>query len=151
MGADLYIRSITDPAREKHTPPFNDAVKSRDVIARKSGDNSQAIEAAQALVEKYYDAMYPDTGYFRDSYNNSSLFWVLGLSWWNDTGDLLDDDGNLSVDNARKLLAMVESAPLDIPDGAGKKAEAYFTEKRARFIAFLKRAIELNEPIYCSI
>jgi len=46
MGADLYIKSITDPAREKYEPRFHKAVAKRDSLI-------QECQKYESLVEKY--------------------------------------------------------------------------------------------------
>ena len=162
MGADIYLESVSDKLRAAKEKEFNDAVKVRNAI---KDDNSEAFKQAQAKVSETYDAMYAD-GYFRDSYNGSSLFWVLGLSWWNDVGDLLDE-GYLPIPNAKKLLKMVQDAPLTLEtvqtylNEQNKKGETYkdtaqewfdhWVKKRQNFIEMLHRSIELNEPLRCSI
>lgn len=93
MGADLYIvERLKQPdvvaAREK----WNRAIQHRDELLYMVDVDYRDITEAQELVNNLYDAnaMYPPDGYFRDSYNETSLFWVLGLSWWTDVGDLMD-------------------------------------------------------------
>jgi hypothetical protein len=160
MGADLYIKSISDKVRAKYKPRFDKAVEMRDQ-AIKNGD--EVVEASsQALVEFYFNKMNGH-GYFRDSYNSSSLLWVLGLSWWGDINKMLDKKGNLSVANTKKLLEMIKERKVPNPlvlnekmvtidDGENSLAEwrKYFVKKRVKFIKFLETAISLREPIYCS-
>jgi hypothetical protein len=116
----------------------------------------------QVEVEKAYDAMCAPDGYFRDSYNDGSLFWILGLSWWNDVGDMLDENGYLPIENAKKLLAMIEDRPVirdkvasvHAEKALGDTADEWFehwTKKRKRFMKFLQTSIDTNEPIRCSI
>lgn len=76
MGADLYIEKIHQPLLEKYQPLFDEAVRQRDALPR----DSKEAKAAQRKVTRYYDLMYSD-GYFRDSYNVTSVLWRLGLSW----------------------------------------------------------------------
>jgi hypothetical protein len=46
-----------------------------------------------------------ERGYYRDSYNNSNLLWLFGLSWWEDVlGVLTGKDGKMSPRNAGRFL-----------------------------------------------
>ena len=84
-------------------------------------DGCGASDAAQKLVT-YFWKRVNDVGYFRDSYNPGSVFWRLGLSWWDDVGKLIkqdkddiapkDDENNLSVKSCSLLREMVETAYL---------------------------------------
>jgi len=162
MGADIYIRSLSDAGHAKYSKKFDEAVMLRD-----KAQTAEEREAAQKLVSKYYEKMYA-RGYFRDSYNATSLFWILGLSWWNDTGNELDEEGRLSVAGCKKLLAEVKGRAVPsvkqvasylagqnaaVDDGENSPAEwrKFFVNKRRRFIRFLEKAIELNEGLDCSI
>jgi hypothetical protein len=160
MGADIYIESIYDKMQKKYRPLFAAAVKKRDAAKSK-----ERQEAYQQEVAKYFDLINGDEGYFRDSYNATSLFAQLGLSWWRDVGALLPKEGgHMSVSNMKKLLKMVESKELPKPkdlkleyvkiDKGANSLENWhkmFAEKKVQFVAFLKRAIEMKEPIRCSI
>lgn len=159
MGADLYRESITDKAQAEYGPWFDNAVEKRNGLiatfenldpATPDGLHVKAkIDQAQAEVERYWGLMYPEDGYFRDSYNGSSLFDQLGLSWWsNDFEDRLDENGYLDVNGCKWLLAEVQSRKLKQTRGNTGK---YFVEKKARLERFLQGAIEANEPIYCSV
>jgi len=117
---------------------------------------------AQNKVGKYYDKMY-EVGYFRDSYNGTSLFWRLGLSWWGLEEQGLMKDGVISTENAQKLLDMVESIdiePVDLAwleennckvDDGPDSWNDFFTEKKERFVAFLKEAIDNGYDIVASV
>jgi hypothetical protein len=162
MGADLYIPKLRAPVEAEWQPKFEAAVAKRNAA---TDDDSRA--AAQKLVDEAYDHRWGGEHYFRDSYNNSSVMWRMGLSWWNDVEyDRPDDDPDINVSPAacRRLLDKIEAAPFTLPtrteliDGHAKvddgenSVEAWhrhFTEKRSRLIAFLKRAIE-NGGMYAS-
>jgi hypothetical protein len=88
-------------------------------------------------------------GYFRDSYNDSCLFAQLRLSWWQDMRAYLNDDGMLVPEQAKKLYAVVQDRVFS--PTLSVKELAYFVAKKQRFLEFLQRAIDMNEPIYCSI
>lgn len=168
MGADLYIRSITNAAEKKHRPLFDAAVAEREK-AKQRGD-SAAAEAAQVAVEAAYDGMHPEDGYFRDSYNCTSILGQIGLSWWQDVIPLCTKSGHLRGENLRKLIAEIEARPvppaedLDLTNGkvepAGENSREewrkMFVEKRERLLRFLRSADNGNgnikrAGIYCSL
>jgi len=106
---------------------------------------------------------YPE-GYFRDSYNSTSVLWQLDLSWWRDVTPILDDESNLQTEGIRTLLGMVEAEEVPSADAielgaaavvdeknALESWERYFVEKRERLIAYLRGALEDNDPIHCSL
>ena len=160
MGADIYLSSIADRARHMYEPLFNDAVKRRN-LAKTEGLKAEW----QHKVEKYHDAMFPEEGYFRDSYNATSVFQVMDLSWWQLGDEMLDETAHLPVDKARELLALIEQRPISYETVTAhceqnKLHESkqsidewfkYFVAKRERFMALLRKSIELNEPLLWSI
>ena len=151
MGADLYIEKIYDENEAKYRPLFYEAVKKRD-----EANDGVEKDRSQKEVEKYYEKMN-EVGYFRDSYNNSSLFWKLGLSWWG--CKLISKHGYISVANAKKLKKIVEAAPaIVITDEQAKgwsntraEVQEYFDEKRTRFVEFLDTAINAKQKIRASV
>jgi len=166
MGADLYIRSIHDKANAEHMPKFNTAAKVRDALIEAKVDQSE-IDLAQEVVTKHYDAMYDHGGYFRDSYNSTSLFWQLGLSWWGDTASYINSNGKIVPSKAKLLLEWLKSRTLAVPTLDSLKGakvsldpnsedslqawHEFFIAKKKRFEDFIQTAIDLNEPIDCSI
>jgi len=164
MGADLYIKSLQEVCQEKNRPLFDKWVKKRDALGADVPEDVR--EAAQKKVTYYYDKMY-EKGYFRDSYNSTSVLWTLGLSWWTDVTEMLDDEGNLTPEKAVELVTMIESKKQKLPtkrellDGhatvsdEGEDSVAswhkFYKEKKERLIQFLAQAIELGEPIHCSL
>ena len=171
MGADLYIESISEPAAKAAKPAFDEACQRRDKrrdmlradgLSREAIGNDAEVKAAQDDVDKAYNAMYPEDGYFRDSYNVSSVLNKCGLSWWRDVTPMLRN-GKLSPKKAALLAERIEKAPLHLPtlaelehDNADTKNGVeswhdYYRNKRTRLIAFLRRAVELKEPIRCSL
>ncbi len=161
MGADLYIESLSEKALKKYEPLFEKAVAYRDSLL-----NATEFERAQAQkeVSKYYDLMHGE-GYFRDSYNGTSVLHVLGLSWW--SNDFISSRGYMSVANAKKFKKLLESLQCPRvtkeyleknhcvvtktgPDSV-KGWQKYFDEKRVRLITFLDTAIKLKEKIRCSV
>lgn len=158
MGADLYIDSISDGLKKKYEPMFNRFVKLRNE-ADKQGIKSLS-DKYQEKVEKYYDLMYSE-GYFRDSYNFTSVLNQLGLSWWRDISPKLDDKGFMSIPKIKWLLTKIKTQELKIlspevikagyAEGTVEEWQKFFTEKRVRLIQFLEKAIELKEPIRMSV
>jgi len=122
------------------------------------------IEAAQREVTKYYNRMYPSSGYFRDSYNGSSVLWRLGMSWWQDV-----PDGVLTASQLEELVRKVQVAKLkpitaaELEEGGCKVDDKenspeiwnkYFRNKKRRLVRFLKRAAAhaaLGHEVYFSL
>jgi hypothetical protein len=153
MGADLYIESITKKARAEYQADFDKCVQ-----LRNTAKSDKVRDKYQRKVDKAWDAMYPRKGYFRDSYNNSNLLWQFDLSWWQDISDgYLDEQGYMPPAKAKELRDLIASKELPNPSlklQPGENAEevyAYFADKKIWLLAFLDKAIELKEPIYCSI
>lgn len=158
MGANLYIQSIVEKSHQQWKPEFQKLIAQRNKLYAEGKD-----EEAKKLQEKIwevYGKMYPPEGYFRDSYNSTNLLWQLGFSWWEDVGQLLNEESKLNADGIRTLLNMIEKAkPFSLEDfqdnnGFGVPAEEileYFTRKREAFVLFLKRALALGEDILVSI
>lgn len=109
-----------------------------------------ARDRYQQKVSGYYDKIY-SKGYFRDSYNDSNLLWKLGLDYWNWFAGHLDSDGKLSPDKAAVILAEVEGRKHLLDEIDEKDEPEYYREKYDDFVRFLRTAIELDEPIVCSI
>ena len=93
-------------------------------------------------------------GYFRDPYNGWDVLWQFGLSWWNDVLPLLDDQSSLSVEKVSSLLAMLDEHQSEFDDNMAERDEkdrGYFQQQARELRGFLQRAIELNEPVDCSL
>ena len=178
MGADIYLKSVSDKARAEREPEFSAAVAVRDSLTCSplyDPNNSFKVIGppeyveAQRRVNEAYNKMHKD-GYFRDSYNSGSLFWLLGLSWWTDVGDRLDDEGNLNADGLAWLKTELETR--EVPNevdiaayfqekgrgawgGEGeenpKELCEYYERERQALIALVSQAQELGEPLYCSV
>jgi hypothetical protein len=158
MGADLYLNSVFQPNFNTYKLLFDEWVQHRDRL-QQQGQADEA-QAAHVKVEEYYDKLYAH-GYFRDSYNATSLLRLFGVSWWGDVSTLLDDDNNLSPSQAQTLLQLLAQRepifeenlqePVGWEEWADTEVETYFREKYRRFQAFLQEAISLNEPIFCSV
>jgi hypothetical protein len=161
MGADIYLNSEYEPHLKQWQPIFEAAVSKRDGLPR---DSEQAREA-----QKEVDAAFThmrSRGYFRDAYNGGNLASLIGFSWWQDVVPMLDD-GFLPIPKAHEFIAMLEAKPVTAEAVKarlerwrleGHTSQDPFEEwlkgyqgDHARLIALLKRSIELNEPLYCSL
>jgi len=102
-------------------------------------------------------------GYFRDSYNDSSLFGVLGLSWWRmaDKGSI-DSNGLMQVPDMVELKQTLDGttitrdmlnthAPYLMGVGNDQDLIFFFTGKKTELSNLLEEAIKRNEPLYCSV
>ncbi len=171
MGADLYRKSISDAARDRWNPIFTEAARKRDVRIHeleskgksdKQSWNDKQVKLLQKEVEDAYEKMHPDEGYFRDSYNITSVLNRMGLSWWNDIAKLQGKSGKISVKNLKKMVEMIEAAPikpLTLEEYKNNCSQAqpietwqpYFEKRKAALLKFLKGAIEAKESIYASL
>jgi hypothetical protein len=181
MGADLYIKDIVNRAEAKYGTLFSEAAKVRNEANQEVAAREQVVkayettagvpgwekpladakvnlanaraklDAAQAKVSSYYDRMYPSAGYFRDSYNGSSVLARLGLSWWTDI-----PGGKLTAEQLRTTLELVKSRKLapcteaelraahvaiDNDQNSVEAWQNYYINKKRRLVAFLERAI----------
>lgn len=158
MGADLYIRKVFRPHEKKMRPAWEAALKERDALSR----DDPKYEAAQQRVHDVHDAMY-SKGYFRDSYNLSSVLAIVGLSWWRDVIPMLNARSNLKGDALVKFRAMVEERTVPrltreqlVAMGFDNDVDvdewqSYFDTKREQLILFLGYAISHKLPVYCSL
>lgn len=159
MGADLYIQSLYKANEERFKPKFEEWVKIRDTATDK-----RIQDEAQQIVSHYYERMHSE-GYFRDSYNGTNTLNRLGLSWWRDVTKLTNKKGEMSIKNIKKFLALIDPIPVqnvtkaeliemhcavdaeDTVESWNKMSQ----DGKVELVAFLKKAIELNEPIECSL
>jgi hypothetical protein len=81
MGADLYIESIHNVWRKEWEPRFHGACRQRDNATSPSERERLQEEVAKVYAEEFEQPV-EDVGYLRDSYNDGSVFWYLGHSWW---------------------------------------------------------------------
>ena len=194
MGADLYIKSITDKAEAKYGPKFNAAVERRNAMNRdleawqtivatrtsiggglpsldrelqtaleKVIQLKGRVQVAQNEVERYYGLMTGVGGYYRDSYNGTSVLWRLELSWWKDTAG-----GKMTPEALKALLAKVKGRKLKPLTEADLKAQhctvdaensvktwsKFYQNKKRRLVRFLTRAVkhaEQGEEVYFSL
>ena len=142
--------------------PIPENMTLKDQELNRIRDKYNRFVKAQARVTKWYNKMY-EVGYFRDSYNGTSLFWRLGMSWWHCP---YIKDGKITPENAKKLLDEVEQKELppitagelkehhckvDNSDNDEASWDKFFAEKKACFIDFLKEAIDNDYTIEASV
>lgn len=186
MGADLYRVDLVRKNEKQYGKQYNESIRVHDTMydalkkiwpdARRWWQATTMhigeapvvppnLEPLTALVEKSYTDMndlynkiYDEYTYFRDSYNDSSILWQLGLSWWHDVMSVLtDDDGNMRPSDARRLSKLVSNRQLPtLLLGSFKEEEReewreYFTKKQQRLIRFLEKAVEDDATIECSL
>jgi hypothetical protein len=169
MGADLYIKNIRDPIKAVWQPKMDEALALRD-----AAQDDVARTAAQKLVDEAYEHIWGGDGYFRDSYNGTSILGRLGLSWWRDLEyDVAYDKAsgsypggnNISAEACKRFLDKVRAAgepgvateselqsrhcAVDDGENNVESWNKYFREKHTRLLAFLERAIE-NGGMYAS-
>ena len=153
MGADLYIEKVRKTLEDEWQPKFDEAIKLLDTAI-----DNEAKMAAQKLVVEAYNKLYSD-GYFRDSYNSTSVLRRLGLSWWQDLEydiDAEESGNNISAEACQRFLDKVLAADLNLPAreeliannakvDSVNTVEAwheFYRDKRERLIKFLQQAIE---------
>jgi hypothetical protein len=147
----LY-RCDFDAHQEQYKAQWDALIKRRDLM------EGGAKETIQAEIERVYEEMYAHPYYFRDSYNDSSLFWKLNLSWWGDLDDYTDGDAVLHPDEIKKLEKEVRARSEllaknveDLPQTADDRlSQRYFFDKFDQFLDFLKQAHEGGHTIRCS-
>ena len=166
MGADLYIKSIYDPFNDEFNARLKPVLAKRDSL----GNGTPAFQAYQEvtvepLLEEYYGQDPTVNGYFRDSYNSTSVLGFLGLSWWNDFKPNTKSEYTPTACKRfiRKLTAAQEPTVqewaareytrviLDEGENSPESWLQYFRDKRRNLIRFFELAIDLNEPIEASV
>ena len=152
MGADLYMNDAYKKREKKLAPQIQEALDDR----KANPDDKDAHQKAMDL----YDKLYTADVYFRDSYNSGSIMWSLGLSWWEDVQQLMNNEGDLHPLQIQKLLNMIESRNVSVSDDFKKAmpdewtdedALKYFNEQRDALVSFLQKAIDTNDVIGCSV
>jgi hypothetical protein len=149
MGADLYISQLFDPQFQKWHKLFEKAIAERDSLPENSPERAEAQKRAEHCFEKMYEQ-----GYFRDSYNDSSVLWKFGLSWWEDAIPMLNETSQLTTEKASALLSMLKEREDDFECNLASEQEPlrrYFRRKYKALQEFLNQAIQLGVPVECSL
>lgn len=171
MGADIYLNSKFNKNYDKVQKEIDElerlykSTAPQSILDAADGETDKFNEMRLDLLEKQYSV-----GYFRDSYNNSSILSQLGLSWSGDIAQRLEDS-MLQVEDCKWLLEEVKNRRigegvvqekamtslyqvlgLTKPDiELDSEMIEYFVNKKIKFMDLLQDAIDLNEPLYCSI
>lgn len=158
MGADIYNKRYA--ARQENLVLAQAHVSSM-MHGQITDENREEFRAA-------YDKSQDELSYFRDSYNDSSVLWQLGLSWWKDlpTMEYTDEqaaewdkndswpDINVDVAGCRKFLKLINSRKklfaVNLTEMTDEEEREYFIKKRETLIAFLEQAIE-DGGLYASV
>lgn len=165
MGADIYLQSRYEATKAKHWDAYQKALQARNSAAQ-SG-NVRGEKAAQKRADKYWDLLWHENHYYRDSYNRSNLLWTMDLSWWQDVGARLDGEQILSVEGCQWLLDTIQARMSEEVvakaieglfgeegvrvEGAKEEWREFYWEQFKRLSALLTDAIALGEGLYCSI
>ena len=146
MGADLYIRPIVEQQRNRYVAQYEHWIQLRD---QATTDVEQLH--AQLRANRFFDLMYAK-GYFRDSYNSSTLLAKFGLTWWQDVGPRLTPTGLLEPDQARWLMQTLEERELHFLANIARDPDwASYRRRYRQLRTFLRLALQRNEPIECSM
>lgn len=135
---------------------------------------AEITNAAQEIVEFLNDKQYEE-GYFRDPYNDGTMLNVLGGSYWRDVSKMCDKQGDMKLPEIKKFINWLEAHKVPevewfntewIKDTEGKpcesrikwiaeegvdKIQAYFVGRREDMLAFFNKALELKQPVHCSV
>jgi hypothetical protein len=172
MGADIYLNSKFEKNYEEVQKEIDElealfkSTHKQSLLDVADGKEDKLFELTRPLLDKQYSV-----GYFRDSYNSSSLLSQLGLSWSSDIISKLNEESYLSVEDCKWFLYEINNrrigeSPIEEPvmsslfnalgleksdvELDAEKIE-YFVKKKSMLVNLLLDAIELNEPLYCSI
>jgi hypothetical protein len=184
VGADIYLydkrrEDLDARIKEWLEEPLYDGIMAR-LLGRFGGRKERSIvdiwnggidETSRVLAKEYEELQ--ETHYFRDSYNASSLFWRMGLSWWGLLNEgYIDDDGIANADTVQMLLegynqlhervlskeattawyaGEVEKGTHFDPDEGPDEWVKYFQEKGKHFAEFCQRTLDNNGYWECSV
>ena len=173
MGCDLFLESAFVKLNNELQPQFQQALQRRDAAKTLKQRN-----AAQAEVDRIFDAMHPPTAYFRDPYNSHCLLAQLGLSWWSHVAPRLTEDGHIRLSDVKwlrrevmnrrlscqtsptyeqqvtlEVMAQVAGGSVQVDQRVAYSADdvEWFVSRKQALITFLLAAIELGEPPVCSL
>jgi hypothetical protein len=120
--------------------------------------------AIQPVVRFAYDKSY-SVGYFRESYNSAAVLNRMGLSWLNDFAELLDKNQMLTPEKAKEFIKVLKEREfipintfikennlrIDDKENSPEQWEKYHIRRKKELIKFLQTAVDLEEPVECSI
>jgi hypothetical protein len=137
-------------------------------------DFNKVFDEAHSLVE-FLDNKQYEEGYFRDPYNDSTMLNVLGGSYWRDVSKMCDKKGDMKLRQIKTFINWLEAHKVPevewfntewIKDTEGKpnegkikwieeegadKIQAYFVSRREEMLALFNKALELKQPVHCSV
>jgi len=172
MGADIYLNSKFEKNYDEVQKQIDElealfkSTHKQTILDAADGNDDELFELTRPLLDKQYSV-----GYFRDSYNESSLLSQLGLSWSSDIGSRLNEKSCLSVEDCKWLLYEINNRRIGesvteepvmsrllsvlgmekTDTSLDAERLEYFVKKKSNFTNLLLDAIELDEPLYCSI
>ena len=168
MGADLYLQSERD--RLKAELGYDRVYA--ELRELDTPDNRYDHDATlQAKHRQFVEIMakVDEGNYYRDSYNDTSLANLIGLSYWKDTPGIgWKGKGEIPAEvllaGQERWLAKLREAEALLPglvkvlrlDGVYKSESYdatldYFETKRRRFVALLEKSKALGEPLMWSV
>lgn len=182
MGADIYLYDKRREDLEARIKLWLEEPLHDGIMARLLGNNRKqrsmvdiwngGIDRESKALAKEYKEL-EETHYFRDSYNSTSLFWRLGLSWWRLVeNQQIDDNGVLNADTVQMLLEgyyelreqvlseeaisawykeQSEKDMLYSDDEGLESWVKYFQEKGQRFAEFCQRTLDNDGYWQCSV
>ena len=158
MGVDIYLNSIWDPWFEAHGK-----VAVERVFAEHPDSNDGRLAAFIAAIKAYESS----GGYFHNAYSAPDVMFAMGLNWFGTVLPMLEGpDDHLPVGRARELIAMIEARPLTnmrlirnfylelTPPALDPDFEplaAFLRTRREQLLAILRKSIEFDEPLLCSL
>lgn len=181
VGADIYLYDKRREDLDARINAWINEPKHQGIMSRlglSPNEERSMVHIWQGGIDKESKALakefekLQETHYFRDSYNATSLFWVLGLSWWQlARNGTIDDDNIMSAFNVDLLLQHYYEIRGDRLSGyaieewhaeqMGKgmisdkqtwqEWAEYFREKGERFEQFCKRTLENDGHWQCSV
>jgi hypothetical protein len=145
MGVDIHLESVWKPFEEKYVLP--------------------PVDRALSIIDDFRAS----GGYFRNGYNRGDVMAAM-LIGWRQVAQMLDDRGYLPVDCAGELVGEIEKRPLSrehvvkhvvgdhLYEGGTPPTEketddlvTFLNMRRDELLAILRKSIELNEPLHCSL
>ena len=91
-------------------------------------------------------------GYFRDAYNDGSILWKYGLSWWADISKLQDKEGIITLIKVRKFRNMLDDKLFEknIKE-CSDQDKKYFRNGAKLLKKYLDNVIEAKDSIEASL
>lgn len=119
---------------------------------------SKEHKEISSKINALYKKIMSEEACFTDKYGQTSLLKSLGLDWKRDIscliteGQISGDEILLFIDKINNAqITQIDQTLLEGAEADKEEWEKFFEEKRANLINLLKKAMELNEPLQCSI